>query len=525
MNNIRVLDVTLRDGGIVNGFNFGEDNMKKILKGIEQSGVDFIELGYLEKNTGTERGRSQFINEKVIPQYFLTEKKAGVTYSVMFDYGKFDVDSLGDRQKNGVDAIRFAFHKRNFYDVKPIYEKLIAKGYEVYMQPMVTLLYSEAELEELVEMANSLDIKGVYFVDTFGQMHQQDVLKLADFFDHRLRKDLALGFHSHNNIQMAFANTISFLSYPTVRDKMVDSSIMGMGRGAGNLNSELILQYLNRYYGTSYDNLPLLKVMDTVLNPIKAEFPWGYSVEYYLSSVNDCSPIYAGHYYKKHMLPVEQINHLLKMVEGERRISFNKEYAEEIYRKFNDRNHVDDSGTIQKLRNIFAGKSVCVLAPGKTLLSEQESVQKIVSDADITISLNCDVFDSDYILITREEAFSVLPIANKQYIVTSNVDINEDNRTMIIDYLRWISVIQGETRDSAGYIVLNLLENLGVSKVYLAGFDGFTTDVNENYFSEKLKRSVTVDQLETKNHVFSEFVKDKQKNMDIQFITHTLYAQ
>lgn len=525
MNNIRVLDVTLRDGGIVNNFQFGEDNIKYIVYSLEESGIDFIELGYLEKNTGTERGRSQYINEKVVREYVLTEKKPGVTYCVMMDYGKFDAETIENRRPDGVDAIRFAFHKRNFHDVEDIYNKLIAKGYEVYMQPMVTLHYTEEELEELICMANGLDIKGLYFVDTFGQMLQADVLRLAEFFDSRLRKDIALGFHSHNNIQMAYANSICFLQYYTERNKMIDSSIMGMGRGAGNLNTELILQFLNQTMSSHYNNLPLLKVMDSILNPIKATYPWGYSVEYYLSSANDCSPIYSSHYYKKHMLPVEQINELLKMVEGEMRISFKKDYAEEIYRKYNSRKPCDDSDTIEKLKNIISGKKVCVVAPGQSVISEKSKVEKAVEETDITICLNCSAFNPDFILITREDAFAKIPLTDCSFIVTSNIDSSVDNRTFVIDYLKWISIIDGETRDSAGYVVINLLQRLGAKEIVLAGFDGFSANIDKNYYADFLKRSVTVDQLESKNEVFSKFVKEKGKVVPIRFATTSMYVQ
>ena len=525
MGKIKVLDVTLRDGGIVNDFKFGEENMSQILSAIEDSGLDYIELGYIEKNTGTVKGRSQFINEKVISEHFLKNKKPGVTYLAMIDYGKFDIDALGDRQKTGIDAIRFAFHKRNFHDVKPLYEKLIAKGYEVYMQPMVTLHYTDSELEELMRMANSLSISGIYFVDTFGQMHNEDIMRFTEFFDGRLRPDIALGFHAHNNIQMAFSNAIAFLQYPTERDKFIDSSIMGMGRGAGNLNTELILQYLNKYYGSNYDNLPLLKIMDTVLNKIKAEFPWGYSAEYYLSSANDCSPIYSAYYYKKHMLPIERINELLKMVEGENRISFNKNYAEEIYRKYNSKNSIDDTDAVNRISEWFGGKKVCVIAPGKSIIRQKDEVEKAVDSADITVSLNCSAFNSKVILITREEAFSVIPIKDSNFIVTSNVNCESDNRTYIIDYLKWISVIDGVTMDSAGYVVLNLLIKLGASEILLAGFDGFSSDINGNYFSSELKRPVTVDQLDTKNRAFSEFIKEKSKKTNISFVTDSVYTK
>ena len=97
MKSLKVLDVTLRDGGCVNDFNFGQFNMERILQAQEASGVDFIELGYIDQNKGTEAGRTQYINEKVIYQHFIKGKKPGVTYVAMMDYGKFDVTKLEER--------------------------------------------------------------------------------------------------------------------------------------------------------------------------------------------------------------------------------------------------------------------------------------------------------------------------------------------------------------------------------------------------------------------------------------------
>ena len=110
MGEIKVLDVTLRDGGIVNDFRFGERNIKKIIHTLENAGAKMIELGYLEKNTGTRRERSQYCNEKVIEQYVLTSKKPGVSYLAMFDYGKFDVDTLGgkDRRRHRRNTVCFS---------------------------------------------------------------------------------------------------------------------------------------------------------------------------------------------------------------------------------------------------------------------------------------------------------------------------------------------------------------------------------------------------------------------------------
>lgn len=105
MNNLKVLDVTLRDGGCVNDFNFGQTYMEKILAAQEASGVDYIEMGYIDEANGSTCGRTQYVNESVIPQCILKHKKPGVTYVAMMDYGKFNVDTLHKRTDDGIDGI------------------------------------------------------------------------------------------------------------------------------------------------------------------------------------------------------------------------------------------------------------------------------------------------------------------------------------------------------------------------------------------------------------------------------------
>lgn len=239
MKSLKVLDVTLRDGGCVNNFNFGQVYMDKIFAAQEASGVDIIEMGYIDENKGSVSGRTQYINEQVIPQCILKNKKPGVTYVAMMDYGKFDVDKLAPRKEDGIDGIRMAFHKKNRWDIIPLGRKIIEKGYQFYIQPMITLRYSDAELLELIDMVNKElpDASGFYIVDSFGEMRPNDMNHVLNLVDHNLIPTMTLGFHSHNNLQMSYSNAVSLLQFPTNRDMMLDSSIMGMGKGAGNLNT------------------------------------------------------------------------------------------------------------------------------------------------------------------------------------------------------------------------------------------------------------------------------------------------
>lgn len=195
-----------------------------------------------------------------------------------------------------------------------------------YHQPNRSKPYSDREILELLDVVNSelADAEAFYVVDSFGEMRMGDLNRIVHLVDRNLKPEMTMGFHSHNNLQLSYSNAVTLLQFFSDRNVIIDSSILGMGKGAGNLNTELFLEHLNLYYGKNYQIGPLLEVIDKVLNTIRAEHYWGYSIEYYLASVNHCTPSYASHFYKKHMLPVEQVAELLSLIAEEKKISFDR---------------------------------------------------------------------------------------------------------------------------------------------------------------------------------------------------------
>ena len=525
MNSLKVLDVTLRDGGCVNDFNFGQTYMEKILAAQEASGVDVIEMGYIDENKGSESGRTQYINEKVIPQCILKHKKPGVTYVAMMDYGKFNVDNFAPRTEDGIDGIRCAFHKKNMRDVIPLGRKLIEKGYKFYIQPMITLRYTDAELLELIHLVNTElpDASGFYIVDSFGEMRPNDMSRMLNLVDHNLIPSMTLGFHSHNNLQLSYSNAMAMLQFPTNRDIMLDCSIMGMGKGAGNLNTELLLEHLNLFYGKSYKVAPLLEVIDKVINQLHDEFYWGYAPEYYLSSVNHCTPSYASHFYNKHMLPIDQVGELLGLIAEEKKISFDKNYAEELYRQYNESKTVDDSEVVRELTTEFAGKSVLLVAPGKSISGSMDTIKAIAADDDVvSIGLNNNL-GLDYVLTTRSDIYSQVVADGKKVIVPSNVSKVGRGTVKILDYKNSIEVDE-RTHDSSAVIALNLLQACGVKEILLAGFDGFSVNINENYYDENMRRPVNAEQAERRNAYYKGLIKRiSDSGIRVSFITPSLY--
>jgi 4-hydroxy 2-oxovalerate aldolase len=527
MSNIKVLDVTLRDGGCVNNFNFGQTYMEKILKAQEESGVDVIELGYIDEKKGSVSGRTQYIDEKVINDCMLKHKKIQSSYVVMVDYGKFDFDNLSSRTEDGIDGIRLAFHKKDAKNILAVGRKILDRGYDFYIQPMITLRYTDAELIRLIEDVNNElpDATAFYIVDSFGEMRPNDMDRVLNLVDHNLIPNMTLGFHSHNNLQMSYSNAISLLHFPTNRNIILDSSIMGMGKGAGNLNTELLLEHLNIYYGKSYKIEPLLEVMDKVINQLHSEFYWGYSPEYYLSSANHCTPSYASHFYNKHMLPIDQVGELLSMIPEDKKISFDMDFAEDLYRQYNERKSVDDTQTVDELKGEITGKKLLLIAPGKNLSIAEKKIKDLITEKEVlSIGLNVvGKYDVDYFLITRKDLYEEAVSNGKKVITTSAITKGGRGNVYVLNYKNWIN-INGNTHDSSVVIAFNLLNACDVKHIMLAGFDGFSTDINENYFDPNMRYPVNSKQ-KTKYNSYNKnlIMQMRDKGVCVDFITPSKY--
>lgn len=528
MNSIKVLDVTLRDGGCVNDFNFGQIYMEKILAAQEESGVEMIEMGYLDEVKGSLQGRTQWKTVEAIHETLMKHKKPGITYLAIMDYGKFNVDNLPPRSEKTIDGIRVAFHKKNMYDIPAIGRKIMDKGYQFYVQPMITMRYSDKEILELIDMVNTKlsDASACYIVDTFGEMRPNDMSRMMNIIDHNLLPSITLGFHSHNNLQLSYSNACSMLQFPTNRNLMLDSSIMGMGKGAGNLNTELLLEHLNIFYGKHYKISPLLEVIDKVLNQLHSEFYWGYAPEYYLSSANHCTPSYASHFYNKHQLPIDQVGELLSMIAEEKKISFDKNYAEELWRTYNENKQVDDTNVVAEMKKHFTGKKVLLVGPGKSISLYYDKIESLIKEEDIfSIGLNLtDKFDVNFLLATRQDVYETAVNEGKRVITTSNVSKGARGNVKVLNYKNWIEISDGRTHDSSLVIALNLLKQCKVKEILLAGLDGFTVNINENYSDPNLRHPVSVEQVERRNTYYKNFIANlKKQGFNIKFITPSKY--
>ena len=328
---IELVDVTLRDGGIVLNFDYGLDRMQKIKSTLETSGVEYIETGYIDEKKGSPEGRTCFDTETSIERTLLSKgKKPGVTYFAMIDYGTFDVNKLQPRTVGGIDGIRLAFHKEHWKDSIDWGKIIMSKGYDLYIQPMVTMRYSDEEYKTLILTCNRelAEAKGFYVVDSFGQMDNMTLLKKLEIADQYVSMSMKLGFHAHNNRQMAYSNALTFVDFNSRHDMMLDSSVMGMGKGAGNLCTELIEATLVAE-GKNYNSNVLYEAISEYFAEQQKKTPWGYSLDYYLSSLYSCTPSYIKIFTADERVTTDVLVELLKNMPDEKRAACDRKFATE----------------------------------------------------------------------------------------------------------------------------------------------------------------------------------------------------
>ena len=523
MNDIKVLDCTLRDGGYVNKWDFGFKRIVKILKNLNNAKIDYAEIGFL-KDCEYDKEKSVFNEIKEIENILPEESLYSKTVA-MIVFGQFSKSKLVPKTPDiKLDSIRVTFKKHEIKDVFSYFKKIKDCGYEVFVNPTNIETYSDSELLDLIEKVNKLKPYGFSIVDTNGVLKERNLQRLYYLIDNNLDEDIALCFHSHNNLQLSFSNAQCLMKVNRNRQLIIDSTIFGMGRGAGNLCTELLTEYINDNYDGNYDIIPILKIIDEQINPIFANTPWGYSVPYYLAAKNHCHPNYAKYLVEKQTVPVEVINNLLKLVPNNKKSLYDTNLIRQIYLD-NFSHKIDDTDTVKYLKETLEGKDLLVIAPGKTLMQEQEKIDNYIkSENPFIISLNFDPenYSQDLVFITNLKRFSSIENNDKPLVVTSNIESIPQN-AKLLNYSSYLN--NSRMFDNTALMLLKLLGKIGVKKVTFAGLDGFNTKTTENYISnEFVNNGKEGEEFDERNQIMSEEWQKFAKKIDIKFLTKSQYT-
>lgn len=524
MSSIKVLDCTLRDGGYCNEWQFGNENIKKIVSGLTEAGVDIIECGFLTNRVEYDPAASKFTSMDQVMQVLPSDRNSK-TYVCMINYGEYSLDEIPEYSNKTLDGLRIAFHKKDLLPALELCKGIKEKGYKVFVQAMGSSNYTDEEFLDLIHCVNQINAYAFYIVDSFGVMKRKDLIRLFYMVEHNLNKGIVIGYHSHNNMQLAYSNAQALVDIRTARDLIVDASVFGMGRGAGNLNTELFVEYLNDNIGKNYDLKPLLIIIDEILNNFYQRNYWGYSLPNYLSAKHNAHPNYAGYLDAKKSLTVENMDEIFSMMSREKRSEYDKKYIEELYVQYMEKGNVQESH-LQELKNQIYGKTVLIIAPGKSCVSEKEKILAAAKKngvVSIGVNFNYSEMDTDYIFLSNLRRYRELnPQKRKKCIVTSNIPaIDCYLQTKYRDLLNMYDSV----RDNAGMMLIKYLINLGVDKVLIAGLDGYSMDATQNFADQKMNFFTQKAIFEAMNTGMNKAMSDFAKQIDIEFVTTPQYIR
>lgn len=516
--NISVLDCTLRDGGYCNQWEFGFNNVKKITEGLVESNIDIIECGFITNRVEYNPDVTKFSKVDQISKIIPT-KREGKIFVAMMNYGEYDSDDLPDCDGSSIDGIRVAYHKKNAREAIELCEKIKAKGYLVFVQAMVSLRYSDEEFLAMIGRVNKLNPYAFYIVDSFGEMKKDDLTRLFFLIEHNLNERISIGFHSHNNMQLAYSNAQALVDMHCKRDIIIDSSVYGMGRGAGNLNTELLVKYLNDKISGKYDLKPLLIIIDEILNEFYQRNYWGYSLPNYISAAHHAHPNYAGYLDDRKTLTVEGMNAIFEMMDEDKKASYDKGYIEEIYLKYMEIGKAHSEHRTE-LEEKIKGKTVILIAPGKSSVEEKNKIRAFAEKENvISVSINYDYpyVDVDFVFLSNLRRYRELPEkSRRKCIATSNIPAT--GTYLQIKYRELLSDNEA-VRDNAGLMAVRLMISLGVERIYLAGFDGYAHDDRENYGDETMSIIMKNAVRESINTGMTEMLTKYGKHVAIEFLT------
>lgn len=521
MKRDKLLDCTLRDGGYINDWNFGFHTIKDIIKKLVSSQVDYVEVGFL-RNCDYDRDKVLFNNcAEIAP--ILPDKRDNTMFTAMALHNKYDINKLEPYDGKTIDAIRVTFHDYDIDEGLSFIQKAQNKGYKVFCNPINIMGYSDEMLLKLFQKVNQIQPYAFSIVDTFGSMMKSDLQRIYSLVEHNLDGSIVIGLHLHENLALSYSLAQEFIAMKSAgRKSVIDASMMGMGRVPGNLCMELIMDYMNKNQGGTYDVNPVLDGIDDHIAQLKQIEPWGYSTAYALSAKYNLHRNYAEFLLGKGRLRAKQINQILAGIEEHKKTAYDKEYIESLYEGF--QNHeVDDQELIQQLKEQWQDRSILILAPGASIVTQKVQIDQFIAEKNpVIISANFipEIYKQDYAFYSNAMRYSAIEDKHdvNDLLVTSNLMDVCSNESML-NYADLCFDDKGKS-DNCVIMLMRLMIRLGKNQVYVAGFDGYQSK-GCNYISSYMANQHTKGQEENIRN--TGYVADIRKKLEVIFLTPSLY--
>lgn len=296
---VKVVDATLRDGGLVNDFYFTDEFVRDLYWTNIKAGVDYMELGYRADKTMFDEskfGKWKFCNDDDI-RAVIGDNNSDLKLAIMADVGRCDYkNDIRPKAESPIDLIRVATYLSTIPAAVDMIEDAVNKGYEATCNIMAISNSQEGDLKAALDILGQSPVSVFYIVDSFGALYPEQLARLADIYlEFAAKYGKKVGIHAHNNQQLAFANTIE-----AVGDGVdwLDGTYAEMGRGAGNCAMELLLGFLKN---PKYNVYPAIQFVEKHMQKLKDEgVVWGYDLQYLMTGLLNQHPRSAIEFTKDH---------------------------------------------------------------------------------------------------------------------------------------------------------------------------------------------------------------------------------
>jgi 4-hydroxy 2-oxovalerate aldolase len=503
-----ILDCTIRDGGYLNNWNFDRKFVRELYRNLSRTGVDTVEIGFRHFQK-KDYGIWYSTPEELLHELFGDIR--GASIALLVDQGEADLARIPKAKNSLVDLYRVTSNKYSIPGALKMCDEIKAKGYKVSLQLMGIVGYSDKDMASVIKPLTKSSVDYIYFADSYGSLFPQNIKKFIDWLKPTKKK---IGFHPHNNLQLAFANTLEAIHCGI---DIVDGTVYGMGRGAGNLPLEVLISYLEKTLNhEKYNALPILDLIDRYFIKLNDEIKWGYNLPYMLSGLLEVHPNYAKALTDRREHAADDMVKILETVKGLNPVGFDKETLDKVVEsgftkpvegKQAEENTARKIAQLRKKEKVtykdrHAGKDFLILANGATLKEYKAEIDEFIKKNNPVVmggNYLGGLFKPEYHGFSNRKRFMayIEEVAPESKLLVSSTfaekfvrDYTDRNFESIVHLDRISSsfdiqdsIITSNCRSIALLLVATAIV-MGAKRIFIAGMDGYKS--KENFRSNKL---------------------------------------
>ena len=536
----KLLDCTLRDGGYINGWAFPQVFGNSLYRAVSEAGCDFIEVGFF--SPGAKDGLPWTNMDAASIEQLREGVDGGTKIAMMIDYGKVSLDEIPSSENYPVDLIRVAAPQSLAEEATVFAARLTEKGYATTVNYMGISNYSNHEILGLLKLMNRHkdEVDYFYVADSFGSLMPKRTREI--FTTLRFGTDAALGFHPHNNLQLAFANCLEAMDAGV---DIIDGSVYGMGRGAGNLFTDAMLAYYEQKDPERYQLLPVLQFADLHMQEQREKYSWGYSLPQLLSGVFHCHPNYPTYLLREKSYTADDIYKMLSHLPEHAKARYCEDqlnHVKELYVEgLADDMDFRTSESIQQLCSKTGLKALLVCG-GHSVEQCRDEIEEFtwknqpsvytVNNPQAPIPVDGVFFGNRRRILQYHDRIDkgseVILGPEIHEGATANFSLNKVSRVNALKLVakEQLSYPMVLPSNSAIEAILGLVQ-IGYKEIFLCGLDGYEVGVKSHYYQEHDAVSMP-EEIEKQNRLIAEELRvtailAEKLGFEFSIITPTLF--